>query len=363
MEKESIAKHILSLSAKYVAHWGAWQAVRELLQNAIDQHHADAQSGVVFAYSPHIERLTIGTTNAFLTPKTLLLGETDKAEDAGAIGEFGEGYKLAILVLLRLQMDVTIRNGAETWVAKLERSEEYGAHVLTVERFVSGDPSDGVYFDIDGFPKHMFDEVAENYAPGLAIDYILTEEHLRRRVFVGGLFVCLIEELTYGYNFSPKNLRLDRDRMTAKTFDVSCATSRLWDKSGDDEALYASMAEGALDTSYCRVDRPKVQKYFVEQYMCETPDAIPVSTDREAQQLLATGHRVRRVPTALRDLIRRVHTFVFNRAGTPTERLKRFQEQFGHLIYDAEAKAELKSIVESSHAWTTSGELETADAP
>lgn len=353
-----IAKHTLSMTPDYVLSWGIWEAVRELLQNAIDQHTLDAQSAVVFEYDPGEQRLTVGATNCALEPRTLLLGASTKACNRHTLGQFGEGYKLALLVLTRSSYEVIVRNGQEVWKPTFEFSSEYESSVLSICRYKAEEPTDGVFFDIRDVSRADYDKIVEKYLPGTPLNRILYEDHLRGRVFVSGLFVCEVGELEYGYNFGPDRLRLDRDRGMASTFDIAYEASRLWDQSGDDKALYNNLKKGKPDTAYVHLPKATTNAYVMEQYITETPNAIPVATDEEAKQMLQTGHVVRKVPTPLRDLLRRMHTFVFNREGTPTERLERFQHQFGRQLND-EGRRELDAIVKASVNWTGPSELES----
>ncbi len=90
----------LSLSKQYVSHWGMADGVRELLQNALDSESPfewEFKDGSLFLHSRYSK----------LEPRTLLLGQTSKAEDTTAIGSFGEGYKIAMLVLTRAHFRYT----------------------------------------------------------------------------------------------------------------------------------------------------------------------------------------------------------------------------------------------------------------
>lgn len=94
----------LSLSPKYVSGWGVEEAVREILQNAIDQKADGAEVSVSYDR----ETLSILTDGARLKTSTLLLGESGK-DDERYIGKYGEGYKLALLVLTRERKPVRPR--------------------------------------------------------------------------------------------------------------------------------------------------------------------------------------------------------------------------------------------------------------
>lgn len=357
-EMDLIAKHTLSLTPDYVLSWGIWESARELLQNAIDQHSNDPQSKLCFVCDSENDRLTIGATNCALEPRTLLLGMSTKLADRKAIGQFGEGYKLALLVLTRFNYGVTIRTGNEVWKPVFEFSKEYDSSVLTIERYRTEDDAGGVFFDIDGVREVDFAKIIERYLGDIPPNRILYEDFLKGKVFVNGLYVCEVPNLQYGYNFSPDRLKLDRDRGMASTFDITWESSRLWEDNGDDRALYDNLNRGSIDTSFVRLENQNTNTYVVERYLSESPEAVPVSTDAEAQRFQQTGHTIRIVPAPLRDLLRRMHKFVFNREGTPTDRIERFQQQFSHQL-GSEGKRELESILIASRRWT--GLMETGD--
>ena len=153
-------KFVLSLSPDYVSHWGFWEAVRELLQNAIDQKQVNPESEIVFTHDEDLKVLTIGSTNSVLTRQSLLLGVTTKTNNRNAIGQFGEGYKLAMLVLARLFLDVEIHNGDEIWRPAFEFNDQYGANVLTVSIEPAPYDLQGVAFRIGGVPRSLDDDPA-----------------------------------------------------------------------------------------------------------------------------------------------------------------------------------------------------------
>ena len=109
-----MAKYELSLSPEYVSHWGIVEAVREIFQNAIDQAAVQEDNPMFFSYEKNEVKsagwgmtyeqdgvLRIGNRDSILDAKSLLLGATTKRDDQKTIGQFGEGYKIATLVLLR----------------------------------------------------------------------------------------------------------------------------------------------------------------------------------------------------------------------------------------------------------------------
>ena len=52
----------------------------------------------------------------------MVLGSTSKAGRADDVGSFGEGYKIALLVLTRNGYDVKVLNGNKQWVPEFRHS-------------------------------------------------------------------------------------------------------------------------------------------------------------------------------------------------------------------------------------------------
>jgi len=380
MDAKPIAEHWLTMTPDYVSTWTIWEAVRELLQNSIDQHTANPHSQLIFDYRKKEKAdsflvdleppanppsdLVIGSSNATLPVKTLLLGQTTKGLKKELIGEFGEGYKLALLVLVRLGHDVRIYNGAEIWIPSFEWNDDYGTTLLKVTRYRTadledGDQVNGVMFQIGGVTEYEFGTIVERYLPDTPNGAILDADHLRRKVFVGGLFVCEMDELVYGYNLAPGTIKLDRDRGMASSFDVAYETSQCWTASGDVDALYDNMQKGSLDTSYCSYPSTAQANHIAARFAVEHPGAVPVTGDHEAEMYERNGMTVKRVPSAFRDIIRRTIKPVFNRTGTPHERLERFKKDFVRNKLSGDSMHELDAIIEQSKKWRGASGMES----
>ncbi len=115
-------KFTLPISDGYVASWGLWEAVREIWQNAMDAADEDPSCLVTLSHEEGV--LRIETSIGSLDPSTLVLGSTSKKDRPGQRGKFGEGYKLALLVLARLGLPTLINTGDEVWSARLEYAAE-----------------------------------------------------------------------------------------------------------------------------------------------------------------------------------------------------------------------------------------------
>lgn len=206
----------LSLSPNYVSNWKEADAVRELLQNAIDQENMET------SYLGNT--LSITSRGVKLDVSTLILGNTTKANQSDKIGQYGEGYKLALLVLLRNGHDVTIYNGAEIWHPYFEVSETFNTPVLKidVEDICDNISLDQLTFEITNISEFVYADLKKLF-PCIENDFgsdivdcengqILLDKRFTGKIFVGGLYVQDDSNFKYGYNFKPEVVTLDRDR-------------------------------------------------------------------------------------------------------------------------------------------------------
>lgn len=293
-------KFELTLTERYASNWGVQEALRELFQNAIDQEIQVEGNTMDIRYEDNFNKLYISNKSSILSKKSLLLGYTSKSDDDNTIGMFGEGYKLALLVLNRLGKKVTIYNyGAkEIWTSKFVKSRRYeGEKILTI--FVETEavwkkvPNANLTIKIEGISKEEYEELVsrtlmlqEDLGETLkSSEYgtILLDETQQGKIYVNGLYVNTIKELTYGYNIKPNYLRIGRDRDLVSDFDIISTTSKMWEEHNTDE-LQNLIKNGCKDVSYLEHifvnDEIKESTYqtFTKEY---GENAIPVSSQSE----------------------------------------------------------------------------------
>lgn len=258
-----MAKFELSISEDYVSDWTIVEAMRELFQNALDQeiineynkmtteiitNATEYKCGNGSSVSANTYTMRIGNKESVLDTKSLLLGESTKRGDSKTIGKFGEGYKLALLVLCRLGKRVTIYNygSREIWRPRLSRSQKYGnTKILVVESerkyFWQEVPDNDLVFEVEGITIPEYQKIIESnlylldretskvYRKlGTYNGDILLDELFKGKVFVSGLYVNTDHNLHYGYNFKPEHIELDRDRRMVQSFNLYWATSKMW---------------------------------------------------------------------------------------------------------------------------------------
>lgn len=353
IETKDATKIRLTITPDYVADWGFWEACRELLQNSIDQQATDARSKPIFSYDEQGQSLYIGATHCHLERNTLLLGQTTKRDDASQIGNFGEGYKLALLVLTRLQYEVIIENGNETWIASIEEDADFGTDVLTITIHHGQDNRDGVIFGLRDVTPDAYGSIHKNYLMNQPENRILDEAYLRGRIFVGGLFVCKIDPLKFGYNFSPHRVKLNRDRSMVSEWEVKYEAAKLWTESEDFDQVYELAEAGAPDVEQLEGhlqygSRPTMSRAIAERYAKENGAAVPIAVESEREWFRGA---VRIVPTPLRNLLHRVHGFAMcAETESPKAVLETFRTKWRHAI-DGEMRRDLDQVIKQSEQW------------
>ena len=275
-------KYELSLSRNYVSSWGIEEAIRELLQNAKDSDgeekiDIDKQNGII----------TITNKNTSIPSSTLLLGNTSKKDDLDKIGQFGEGYKLAILVLLREGKDVSIQNGNKLWEPSFEYSDNFDCEVLCITETDSS--GNDLVFEISGFSGCELADL-ENEFLGIngqtynsihtSYGEILTDSQFKGKVFVEGLPVYEDDNFNYGYNFDARYVTLDRDRKSINIYELKRLTALSVACCIDNFAFVDEVIDGTgRDGEYLKDANIELDDEFKEKYAEHLKERFDIKED------------------------------------------------------------------------------------
>ena len=331
----------IPISPSYCAHWGLWEAVREIYQNALDEGNA------AFEYHEDLQRLDISSATGRLTTQSLLLGTTTKQGDASKRGKFGEGYKIALLVLARLGHKVVIHNNDEIWIARILQNDLFNTAMLTVDT-ISARVKDGVHFYIYGVTTENISSIRRNIRPDTSHDQILFDPQEQGRIYVGDLYVSTIPNYRCGYSFRPDVVKLDRDRGMIAGFDLAWQTSKLWTSKGHCTQLSELMEAESPEVEYVEehsTSHPTFSEshhsYFVARHGVT---AVPVSTQQEIQKATAAGMKWILVPEKVKAILRRVGSWFIPSHETPYQRLTTFLDMHGWRLPES-GKEELQEII------------------
>lgn len=316
-------KYELSISADYVTNWSLYEAVREFVQNSIDEERVNNNKSFIEYYGEE-EVLIIGNAAGSLDMQSLLLGSTTKRDDSRTIGTHGEGYKLAMLTLARMKdksIQIFNQEKRQVWNPKLVKSRKYnGAEVLNVvvsdyksiptdlvvkkdsskgiAEFIN-DECKGVVVKITGISKEEYeDEIYHklmclrrhlvNYIKersSVINNYCLIDPEESGNIYVGGLYICHNDSISYGYDFDPTRVTLDRDRKLISQFDIEYESACIWRDCQDVELLnkyiYEAKESQYLGTPY-HVSQNQLIKSFTDKYGENT---YPVVTQDESDKI------------------------------------------------------------------------------
>ncbi len=339
-------KFTLPISPEYVAHWQLWEAVREIYQNALDEA-SGSNCKATINYSGGL--LRVATSQGRLSPDTLVLGKTSKRTDESKRGKFGEGYKLALLVLARLGHDVQILTGDELWYPKIERDESFNSDVLNIY-IESSSECEGVEFCICGVQQEQWEAIQKNIRPPSEFyNTILDSKEERGRIYVGGLYVSTAKEFHCGYAFAVGKIKLDRDRGMVNGFDLAYETSNLWMARGGSRAselLEAEAPDVRYVESHATASAPLVtyhSNYFWDKHGAS---AIPVSNQEEIERAAKAGMKWVLVPETVKSLLRMVKSWFIPNAKSPVEQLRDFRQKYDWRM-DSGMKQDLDDIIQS----------------
>lgn len=311
-----MTKFELSIHTGYVADWGIVEAIREIFQNALDNEIENPENKMEFKYDENSKKLLISNKTSKLTTDTLLLGRSTKRDSEDTIGQYGEGYKLAFMILLREGKGVKVYNyGAkEIWTTKLVNSRKYNGFTIPTiyvehNAIWKSVPNNDLTIEISGITKEEYEEVKrknlnirDEKVESIYADRcnILLDPEESGNIYVSGLFISNKGGFDCGYNFKPKCIKLDRDRKLIDTIDLSFETSRAWtyaiSKSKEDklkERFEQMLDNEASDIKYINsgyslyldVDNT-VADIVAKKFIAENGDnSYPVSNNEEYEEV------------------------------------------------------------------------------
>lgn len=359
-----MSKIELTIAPNYVPNWTYVDAVRELFQNALDQATQNPDNAASWYYDSQTGILTISNATSKLTASSLLLGQTTKSGDSDTIGQFGEGYKIATLVLLREGKNVVFYNyGArELWRPRFVKSRRFGTDILTffIEKQAIWDkvPSADLVIAVDGISAEEYGHIVESNLH-LRGDYEVVEHTeygdvidipgLNGKVFVNGLYVCDYQPYQYSYNFKPAHIRIDRDRKMVNDFDLRWMASKMWSTCKDTDKVLDMIAEDKADVAFidnvCYTSswRDFAADKFKSVY---GPEAIPVSSQEELDEV-PTGYKGIVVSENYCSLVRKSSRFVMPAPDerSPLDELQDWYDSIKHKL-DSDEQEQFEAIMD-----------------
>jgi len=328
------------IGTNYLLNWGFKEALREIYQNFFDA--GDYTEEIVKEYEGQV---TVELSNEWSPADCtfLKIGESGKRGDKTSIGEHGEGMKMAMMVLHR--------NGCQSVVAWLDKvfistiyDDQYLGKCFGLEpiRSSSFDQSSTFKFQYV-IPRKEYEEFK---GTSIKDEEVIYEHEFGQiidkpagDVYIGGLFVSNLPNMNRAYNFKPECVKLDRDRMVPKSFDVEYYASRIlasWEHTNIDDIT-------ARDGSYLHALPNKLAKKFDADLVGET--VVFSSGETVAPQ------NIKEILMKIPSNIKKVEKLKYkmSKKRRPHSILKEYFDK--HPVYGTENKIDLKLLLKQSKDW------------
>ena len=206
------------INKEYLKDWTVKEAYREILQNFMDYGTFKVEE--IDGY--------IVITNDFVPENLDFLSIGYSRKDSGSIGKHGEGLKMAMMILARENLFVSVRAGNKYILPTFKKGpigEVFGISIRTME--------DSNFFCLTFKPKE--DTWNKYFGDSISEDDIIYENEyygsiVNRdpgNIYSGGLFVTKAKNMSKAYDINPAQLSLDRDRKTPASFDLNWACSKI----------------------------------------------------------------------------------------------------------------------------------------
>lgn len=364
----------LTLTPNYVSDWTFNDAIRELIQNGTDQEILDETNKFSIDYDYKAKTLRLTNVKSKLKINTLLLGRSSKADNEDTVGQFGEGYKIAALVLNRIGKTFTIYNNerGEVWTSRFKNSEKWLEKILAFYVEKSSTANTGLVIEVGNVTADEYDSLRDTWIgfyDGLdkietTYGDILLDEEMQNKIFVNGLAVSCSEDMEYGYDFKPKYITLERDRKTCDSWNAGDITSKMiaeamLDGKIDFERVKYMVEESTDDVYHLDFNThlggvQEIQKRMIEQFdkQYSTPYSIPVQEQSDIDRVKAYGGNPVVVPYKVANLLKgetskRIQELVTAPTGkslTLKERFQRWYDAYSSKLDDG-ARQELAELI------------------
>lgn len=300
-KKEKKAKTTLPfpISTQYVRDWtGAWPPIRELIQNGEDAKRKGYPLEI--KYTKNVEGegvLHIINQGITMDRDTLVLGNSSKIHDPEMAGKFGEGMKLAWMILLREHRTVWTKVGSERWIPKLAYSADFKSEIMFID-IAPCKFENLIHVKIEGISERDWESIQSkvlSLSPPKSKmsnsrgSILLDPEH-QKKLYVKGLYVGELTDAEFGYDLL--DLSLDRDRRVPSKYDIEYEISSLWQEllaedKIDIKSIIVVLGENNLEGRSLHTYSgsnlaSKIFKYFEEIHESENIILVSSTTEEEA---------------------------------------------------------------------------------
>lgn len=231
-----------NMTLQYRNHWNEWEAIREIVQNSLDE----VGPGDI-EIKENNGNLVIKDNGEGIKERHLLLGVSEKKSD-NARGRFGEGLKMALIVLTRLGYDVTIKSGHLD--ISTDIYEKAGEQCLKLNYDINEHKSSYTKVIIHDYDGPSYSNRFRGINTGTKIS--LASNHygdiIRSRgegkLYVKDIYVKDLEDAQFSYNLN--RIDLEESRNTVDEWDIRYHLRLVWARVGNED-LWTELFEAVKD--------------------------------------------------------------------------------------------------------------------
>jgi hypothetical protein len=198
------------ISPKYVKDWGVVFALRELVQNWADVRDEFNCKGTIRWANGYAHFRDYGPG---LEMRHLVMGISEKGEDT--IGTFGEGLKLAALVLAREGRKIVIRTKDIVLSPTIVHSSTFGIDVLAYYKEINSPATVGTDILVECSEEEL-DEAKSFFARFTPLHWLVKDKLSTPggRLYVNGAIVAELPDALFSYHVkrSESGIICNRDR-------------------------------------------------------------------------------------------------------------------------------------------------------
>ncbi len=212
-DKEKI---VYPISIDYCSNWSIRDALREFIANALD-----TDTEIRVEYKDGKGRIVDSGDGIRL--KHFIFGISEKSKED--IGQFGEGLKVASLVLARNGREVEIQTKGYTYYPTIEHSDEFDTDLFTVY-IKKNQRKMGTVISFEcteeelAKTKELFSHFRDGRKKAVYTSHLDIFFDEPGNVYVNGLLTAKID-CVFGYNVKDKTLVVSRDRNVVDTILLS----------------------------------------------------------------------------------------------------------------------------------------------
>jgi len=230
MGGEKVDEIVYPISLQYRKHWTEWDAIREIVTNCMDETEKwqiqRTKDGIVFRdYGSGMKR------------KHFIVGVSEK-KSKEAIGRFGEGFKFACFVMLRLGYKPVIRS--RDFEASFSLHEMFGETCVKVS-FTKSPKIEGTEVTFKGYHGPSFADrfISANshheilWEYGYNDRYKIIKPQKVPKLYVGGIYMYDIPKAVFSYNLPMESdsyggITMTTDRTIKYDWEVRWYLYELW---------------------------------------------------------------------------------------------------------------------------------------